>query len=492
MRFKVGNPTRSIGEYFCLTPNTGWNDFSFVTTFYLHFCTATTISEIGEVKIGFKKQEIGQRTVKYLPAEFDCLPDDFFSLGQSPEYYQSLDALSNNVKVNVLSSLRDIVYDENIFEESISETVLIDSLTRYVSVSTIKGQFKDIISTGVALKKFGFTLNLDKGSKIDFSVVPNSKPPSNIHVVIGRNGVGKSHLLRTIVNHIDKADGIVTKPNGDDIHAYDFGQLLYFSLSVFDKPFEHVEFNDSKTRRDRTKKKYIGLYNTETQKPKDIDEDLAKEFAESLNGCLLGSEVRKHSWLKVMEHLQLDVNFRELSLSELADLENEHALIKQATALFKTLSSGHAAVLYYLTHVVELVENKTICLFDEPENYLHPPLLSAFIRTLSTLLTDNNGMAIMATHSPVVLQEIPRLCTWKLHHISAGNINVSRPNIETFGESVGEITAEVFSLDLRKTGFYALLEKDSLDSGSVDKVLSMYENQVGLEGRAVIYATIKG
>jgi predicted ATP-dependent endonuclease of OLD family len=193
-----------------------------------------------------------------------------------------------------------------------------------------------------------------------------------------------------------------------------------------------------------------------------------------------------------MEHLQLDMNFRELSLSELAELENEHTLIEQATSLFKTLSSGHAAVLYYLTHVVELVENKTICLFDEPENHLHPPLLSAFIRTLSTLLTENNGMAIMATHSPVVLQEIPRLCTWKLHHINDGKINVRRPNIETFGESVGEITAEVFSLDLRKTGFYALLEKDSLESKSVERVLSMYENQVGLEGRAVIYATIKG
>lgn len=492
MKFKVGTPVRSAEDYFCLAPNNRWNDFSFVTTFYLYFCTANNIDEIGEVKIGFKKQEVVQRTVNNLPIEFNSLPSEFFSLGQSPEYYQNLNSLSNNVKISALSSLRDIVYDENIFEEAISETVLIDSLSRYVSVSTIKGQFKEIISTGIALNSFGFVVNLNESRVIDFSVIPNSKPPSNVHAVIGRNGVGKSHLLRKIANHIDKADGIVTKKNGDDIHAYDFGQLLYFSLSVFDKPFEYVEFNDSKIRKNRTKKKYIGLYDTETQKPKDIDEALAREFADSLNGCLLGSEIRKQTWLKAMEHLQLDVNFRELRLSELAIIENEHELIEQATALFKTLSSGHAAVLYYLTHVVELVENKTICLFDEPENYLHPPLLSAFIRTLSTLLTDNNGVAIMATHSPVVLQEIPRLCTWKLHHISDSNINVGRPNIETFGESVGEITSEVFSLDLRKTGFYALLEKDSLDSGSVEQVLSMYENQVGLEGRAVIYATIKG
>lgn len=492
MKFKIGTPERSNSAYFCLTPNIRWNDFSFVTTFYLTFCNSTDFSEVGEVKIGFKKQEVNQRTIDYLSDEFECLSDDFFSLGQSPEYYQHLNSLSDNVKVHVLSSLRDIAYDENIFEESISEKVLIDSLTRYVSESTIKSQFKDIISTGVALKKFGFVLNLDEDNEIYFSVMPNSKPPSNIHVVIGRNGVGKSHLLRRIVNHIDKADGIVTKPNGDDIRAYDFGQLLYFSLSIFDKPFEYVEFNDSKIKKDRTKKKYIGLYNTETRKPKDIGEELAREFAISLNGCLLGSGVRRKSWLKVMEHLQLDVNFKELSLNELLEIKDEETLIELATALFKTLSSGHAAVLYYLTHVVELVENRTICLFDEPENHLHPPLLSAFIRTLSTLLADNNGMAIMATHSPVVLQEVPRLCSWKLHHVNNERVNVRHPNIETFGESVGEITAEVFSLDLRKTGFYELLEKDSLAAGNVNHVLSMYENQVGLEGRAVIYATIKG
>lgn len=58
---------------------------------------------------------------------------------------------------------------------------------------------------------------------------------------------------------------------------------------------------------------------------------------------------------------------------------------------------------------------KTLVLIDEPESHLHPPLLSAFIRALSDLLLDRNGLSIIATHSPVVLQEVPKRCVWKIN-----------------------------------------------------------------------------
>ena len=36
---------------------------------------------------------------------------------------------------------------------------------------------------------------------MEFSVEPESEPPTNIHVLIGRNGVGKTYLL----NHMTRA-----------------------------------------------------------------------------------------------------------------------------------------------------------------------------------------------------------------------------------------------------------------------------------------------
>ena len=86
---------------------------------------------------------------------------------------------------------------------------------------------------------------------------------------------------------------------------------------------------------------------------------------------------------------------------------------------------------------------KTLVLLDEPESHLHPPLLSAFIRALSNLLYDRNGVAIVATHSPVVLQEIPRSCISKIQRVGLVT-NIKMPDIETFGENVGVLTREVF------------------------------------------------
>jgi len=65
------------------------------------------------------------------------------------------------------------------------------------------------------------------------------------------------------------------------------------------------------------------------------------------------------------------------------------------------LSSGHAIVLLTITRLVELDE-RSLVLIDEPEVHLHPPLLSAFVRALSDLLIELNGVAIVATHSPVM------------------------------------------------------------------------------------------
>ncbi|MDT9120903.1 AAA family ATPase, partial [Escherichia coli] len=78
------------------------------------------------------------------------------------------------------------------------------------------------------------------------------------------------------------------------------------------------------------------------------------------------------------------------------------------------MSSGHAIVLFTITRLVDVVGEKSLVLFDEPEVHLHPPLLSAFLRTLCDLLDARNGVAIIPTHSPVVLQEVPKSCMWKV------------------------------------------------------------------------------
>lgn len=149
------------------------------------------------------------------------------------------------------------------------------------------------------------------------------------------------------------------------------------------------------------------------------------------------------------------------------------------------MSSGHAVILLVMTKLVATVEEKTLILLDEPESHLHPPLLSAFIRALSNLLYDRNGVAIVATHSPVVLQEIPKSCVSKIQRVGLVT-NIKRPDIETFGENVGVLTREVFGLEVIKSGFHKLLTQSVLEGKTYEKILEEYNNQLGMEAKVLL------
>ncbi len=117
--------------------------------------------------------------------------------------------------------------------------------------------------------------------------------------------------------------------------------------------------------------------------------------------------------------------------------------------------------------------------------HLHPPLLSALIRSLSELLYDRNGVAIIATHSPVVLQEIPKTNVWKLNR-SGVVTTTSRLDNETFGQSIGILTREIFGLEVIKSGFHGMLVKSASQGGTYEEIVDEYGDQLGLEARAIL------
>ena len=160
-----------------------------------------------------------------------------------------------------------------------------------------------------------------------------------------------------------------------------------------------------------------------------------------------------------------------------------------ARRLLGLMSSGHKIVLLIITALVNLVEEKTLVLMDEPESHLHPPLLSAFTRALSELLHDRNGVAIVATHSPVVVQEVPRSCVWKLNR-SGLEWRKDRPDRETFAENVGLLTKEVFGLEVTKSGFHAMLQEEVDKGGTFQEISKLFEYNIGMEGIAILMSMI--
>ncbi|MBP5133662.1 ATP-binding protein, partial [Pseudomonas protegens] len=120
MRFIVGQPVQYSGELIVyLTPNTRWNDYSFVTGFHAYVSRDDGIKDVGEVKIGFFGQSTEDDTYRVVDKDFRLLSDEFFSLGQNPDYYSNLLRVFGHETVgDYLSALKDVVYNENIFERS--------------------------------------------------------------------------------------------------------------------------------------------------------------------------------------------------------------------------------------------------------------------------------------------------------------------------------------------------------------------------------------
>jgi predicted ATP-dependent endonuclease of OLD family len=188
--------------------------------------------------------------------------------------------------------------------------------------------------------------------------------------------------------------------------------------------------------------------------------------------------------------LEADLIFKDAEVASLADEDlPEKEFRARARSLFGKLSSGHKIVLLTITRLVETVEESTLVLLDEPEAHLHPPLLSAFVRALSDLLINRNGVGIIATHSPVVLQEVPRSCVWKVRRTNF-RVEADRPEIETFGENVGILTREIFGLEVTDSGFHKMLRDAVAEGDDYEDVVGRFDGELGGEAKAIIRALI--
>ncbi len=481
-----------------------WDDYSFKTTFSLTVFDETGKKvECGSVKIGFKGQSL-DRTSESLELPLAALPDGYFSLGQDVEYYKAIrNELSSAFASDLLLAMRDVVLDTDRLREVESEQVFQRSLTRGIRLSTIHGQFKRVLSGGAPLTEFKFFYRdpgTTKTAKVEltFNVSPLSRPPTNIHVLIGRNGAGKTTLLNNMVRSIVQND-TNESIQGRFYARSDFGEqdlpqdffsaIVSVSFSAFD-PFRPLK--DRPNRNDGVAYFYVGMKDSMASVAEAVSlksqGNLCRDFLDSLASCF-SVDAKKARWLAAIRRLESDDNFSEMALTLLADINDGTVLRKEAKSRFERMSSGHAIVLLTMTRLVDTVDEKTLVLMDEPESHLHPPLLSAFTRALSDLLTDRNGVAIIATHSPVVVQEVPRSCVWLMERSRAEG-TTSRPQLETFGENVGVLTREIFGLEVSRSGFHDMLRQAVEQGQTYDEIFSEYKGRLGFEAQALLRALI--
>lgn len=524
-----------------------WDDwFKWETLFQLsYYDMHGKRHDIGALKIASPDSDDFEEKKPRLRGRFDRLPPQYFSLGQDDSYYMNLMKLPRNVGIELLRNLNDVVLDQSRFRDVENLEVARRSLLRNVSETSVRGQFKRIIDARTgdqSLSAFDvrFCDDTEAESKADvtlrFSVVPESLPPSNIHVLIGRNGSGKTRLLQRM------ARSLITGDSGWGHWVAEGGQSAgdalagvgLFSFSAFDQypllseyDSSSVNFFEVSLKKDVFKAKPEGGNSPggESASPRDVvpssvnesevvtygdstevleaedmqvslksARDIANDMARAVYLCEMKSKDR---WLRAVALLESDPIFASIGASNFIDNrvrkvnENTYQFKGIAAKKWAELSSGHKIALLTVTELVARLEERTVVLFDEPEGHLHPPLLSALVRAISLILTEKNAFAIIATHSPVVLQEVPRPCVFRVLHTVDGT-RFSPIEMESFGESVGGLTRAVFGLEVDASGFHKLIDDELLrQQRTVSEMAALFGGHLGSEALAQIYANAR-
>ncbi len=148
------------------------------------------------------------------------------------------------------------------------------------------------------------------------------------------------------------------------------------------------------------------------------------------------------------------------------------------------LSSGQAILANFVTALMGWIEPNSLVLFDEPETHLHPNAVASLFRVLNDILTQYNSFAVVATHSPVVIQEVPSKRV--LFFTREGDVTFAeRLSVESFGESISELTRHVFET-IEIPHFYKEVLRDLAREYSFNEVMELFDDKLSVAAQSYL------
>jgi predicted ATPase len=470
-----------------------WNDYSFRTLFNAElFLGPKEVVSLGEVKILQRGQTEGDLTP--LPPQFKALTSNYCSLGQAYSYYEALGSLDRDIASSYLEALRDIAYRPEIRDSFEEERGFETSLLRFDGARSALEEATSLFRGERRRSSLSFSYQMPDGDEpIHFAFGHDDGLPDRICVVIGYNGAGKTRLLGKLAHvayhdeRTSKEPSFVRENGGYVGDRPEFGAVITVSYSAFDT-FALPGHAGSHRAAERNYT-YCGLRRHESVAASQSDDDpgvsrelkdldaLSQEFHEARERAL--EKDRQQVLIETADAL-----LREPSFRTTVELPRIDGPARAWHSAFDTLSAGHKIVLNIIVQLSAYLERRSLVLVDEPEVHLHPPLVAALLRSIGRALETYESYAIVATHSPVVLQEVPARSVIVLRR-SFELVTPEEPSIETFGENVGLLTRHVFNLDSTETDYQAVL-RELAQTMSLEEIESLFPRGMSSQARSLV------
>lgn len=473
-----GNCAEIDFPLFSLIKN-NWDDYGTKCSYTLYYYP----KHGSNIEIGLVKILSSQEDQEDIPDSFKSLDECFVSLGQSNNYYEMLlKHLGVDGSRDLLEALRDISWNPQLSLAHETNSPFRNSLLRNNSAQKARRFGRSIILGTPIEERFDFKYSADLPGVaepvevfIDFD--ETDEIPGRVVGIIGRNAVGKTQFLARLARDLVQ----VTKTSKNSIDERDerfagsrpiFNRVITISYSAFDK------FIRPKTPQ-QASYIYCGI---RSEKGTLTKRHLLESY--KANHDRIKQLNREHDWLECL-HGVLGETSDELHAKSCEEF-NSVQLEAEAVSL---LSSGQSILAHFVTAMFAWIEPNSLILFDEPETHLHPNAVASLFGFMNYTLKEFDSFAIVATHSPVVIQEIPgkRVLLFQRNGNTTTANNIA---VETFGESISSLTQHVFET-IEIPNYYKQTLKRLSRKHSFEEVNKMFNGKLGINAQAYLLSVEK-
>lgn len=455
-----------------------WNDYCYMTLFHMIYCDKKGIcNPIGDVKIYYydydeeRTKSYGKAVSEVVDNTISQLGNKFCSLGQSLRYYQKLKENCPQDYLNILKRLNDIAIFPEIKKCFINEIGVQKSLLRDSSAEKALKEASTLIKTNQLIQKnmsFGYFARVpynDERIELQFDFEKRDDLPYRINVLIGKNGTGKTQILSSLADSLSGlSSNVFEKKEAFRGERPPVDKVISISYSAFDEFRKRVSDNNAYLSNSYI---YCGIQSEHGTLSLN---ELNKNYLNALK--IIREKERLASWRIIMQELLEKEHIALIEQMQMEDIDRIH------------WSSGQYILVCTMTEAVANIEKESLLLFDEPELHLHPNAVANTMRMFYRLLEEFDSYAIFATHSPLIVQEIPAQYVQILSRVN-NVLTVRKPAMECFGENITNITNDIFDVSSSESAYKIILEKLSREMNFED-ILTLFNGNLSFHPSSYI------